>query len=187
MASALDQLRRLIAPLRTMIVNLAARAVVQRTDDAKKLQLVQLGVLEGEPVDDGEHHQSYGFSSVPLPGAEAVVVFPGGDREHPLVVSVSDRRYRPTGGEPGEVVVYNNAGASVRLTKDGDIVATPAPGRSVKLGSSSATTPPALASELADLKTRIAAWTPVAGDGGASIKTVIAGWPVAGAAKVGVE
>jgi phage gp45-like len=38
---------------------------------------------------------------------------------------VSDRRYRPTGGEPGEVTVYNNTGAKITLTKDGDIIASP--------------------------------------------------------------
>jgi hypothetical protein len=29
----------------------------------------------------------------------------------------------------GEVTVYNNAGASMTMTKDGDIIGTPAPGR----------------------------------------------------------
>lgn len=183
----LDQLRQLLRPLATRVANTVARAVVQLVDDGTKLQLVQLGVLAGETVDGAEHYQPYGFSSVPLPGAEAVVVFPNGDRSHPLVVSVSDRRYRPTGGDAGEVTMYNHNGAKATITKDGDIIATPAAGRDVLLGSDAASDPPALASELADLKSRIAAWVPVSGDGGASLKAAIAAWPVPGATKVKVE
>jgi phage baseplate assembly protein V len=127
----LKQIRELIRPLSTRIANGAARAVVELTDDGPKLQLLQVGVLAGETLDDAEHFQPYGFSSVPLGGAEAVVVFPNGDRAHPLVVVVSDRRYRPVGGEPGEVTVYNHTGAKVTITKDGDIKIQAAAGREV--------------------------------------------------------
>lgn len=125
----LDQLRLLLRPLVARIANIAARGTVKFVKDSAKQQLVQLGVLDGETIDDAEHFQPYGFSSVPLGGGEAVVIFPNGDRSHPLVVAVADRRYRPTGGEPGEVIVYNNTGAKIRLTKDGDVIAEPAPGR----------------------------------------------------------
>lgn len=138
----LGQLRQLLRPLATRIANTVARAVVQLADDGTKLQLLQVGVLAGETVEGAEHFQSYGFSSVPLAGAEAVVMFPGGDRAHPLVVSVSDRRHRPTGGEPGEVVVYNHVGASVKLTKDGDVVVRAAPGREVLVDDGSGATEP---------------------------------------------
>lgn len=185
--SMMDQINHLLRPLRTRVANLVARATVQLVDDDKAMQSVQLGVLAGEDVDDGERFQPYGLSSVPLAGAEAVVVFPGGDRGHPLVVAVDDRRHRPTGLEAGEVAVYNNAGAQVLLTKDGDIVVTPAPGRHVLLGSEAATAAAALATELADLKTRIAAWIPVPMDGGASLKPVFAAWPTPGATKVKAE
>lgn len=183
----LEQLGRLIRPLATRVANSIARGVVRLADDGPKLQLLQLGVLAGETIDGAEHHQPYGFTSVPLTGSEAVVLFPNGDRSHPLVVSVSDRRYRPTDGEPGQVTVHNHNGATVTLTADGDIVATPAPGRKVLIGSAAADDPPALSSELADLKARIAAWTPVPNDGGASLKTVFSAWPVPGATKVKVE
>lgn len=183
----LAQLRHLVRPLATRVANSVARAVVQLADDAKKLQSLQIGVLEDEDIDEAEHHQSYGFSSVPLEGAEAVVVFPNGDRGHPLVVAVSDRRYRPTGGQPGEVTVYNSTGAKVTITKDGDIVAVPAAGREVRLGSGSASDPPALASELEAIKTAIDTWVPVPNDGGASLKAVFSAWSTPGAGKVKVE
>lgn len=183
----LRQVGMMLRPIAARVANGVSRAVVQLVDDATKLQLLQVGALAGETLDEAEHHQPYGFSSVPLAGAEAVVVFPNGDRSHPLVVTVSDRRYRPTAGEPGEVTVHNHNGASVRLTADGDIIATPAPGRKVMLGSDAAADPPALASELADLKSRIASWVPVPNDGGASLKAVFAAWATPGATKVEVE
>lgn len=124
--------QHLLRPLRVNIANLAGRATVQLVDDAGKMQRLQIGDIPGGPYDGCEHVQPFGFSSVPLTGADtAVVIFPGGDRAHPLVVAVGDRRYRPTGGEPGTVTVYNHTGAKLVLTPDGDIIATPAPGREV--------------------------------------------------------
>lgn len=127
----LDQLARLMQPLKTRVANAIARAVVESVNDARKLQLLQISVSDRADIDDAERFQEYGFTSVPLPGAEAVVVFPNGDRAHPLVVGVDDRRYRPKDWEPGEAGVYNFTGAFVKLTKDGDIIARPAPGREV--------------------------------------------------------
>ena len=87
-------IEKMLAPLRTRVANLVARAVVQLVNDGTKLQVVQLEVLEGETRDGCERFQEYGFTSVPLAGSEAVVLFVGGRRDHPLVVAVDDRRYR---------------------------------------------------------------------------------------------
>lgn len=110
-----DQLRHLLRPLRMAIANSIARAVVTLVADGKRLQLVQIGDLEGGPYDDCERFQQYGFSSVPLAGAEAVVIFPNGDRSRALVVAVDDRRYRPTGGQAGDVFLYNDQGTLIRI------------------------------------------------------------------------
>lgn len=143
----ISQLEHLLRPLRTRISNLVGRGVVKGADDGKKLQALQLGVLAGETVDGGEHHQPYGFSSVPLGGAEAVVLFPDGDRARPLVVATSDRRYRPTDGEAGQVTMYHWKGAKVTMLENGNIELTPAPGGQVLVGGS----PVALATK-ADVK-----------------------------------
>ncbi len=123
----LAELRHLLRPLRHAVANSLARAVVRLVDDNKKLQMVQLEVLEGETIDDGERFQQYGFSSTPFPDAEAVVLFPGGDRGRPLVVAVDDRRYRPTGSQPGDVFLYNQNGTLIRIR-----------GSEIRLGSQSA-------------------------------------------------
>lgn len=140
MAISRDMLQQLhhhvMRPIAMRIANSLARAVVQLVDDSKQLQLLQLGVLADETVDDAEHHQPYGLASVPLAGGEAVVVFPGGDRGHPLVVVASDRRYRPTGRTQGEVCLYTDEGDLVRLGR-GHVISLVTSG-TIKLGSASA-------------------------------------------------
>lgn len=128
-----EQLRHMLRPIATRVANSIARGVVQLVDDSTKLQLVQLGILAEETVDAGEHFQPYGLSSVPLPGAEHVTLFPGGDRAHPIVIVVSDRRYRPTGGDPGLVALYNHVGARVLLLPDGTVEIRSASGAATKL------------------------------------------------------
>jgi phage baseplate assembly protein V len=127
----LRQLERLLRPLATRAANTVARGVVQLVDDSTKMQLLQLGVLDGETLDGAEHFQPYGFYSVPLAGAEAAVIFPNGDRTHPIVVAVADRSKRPTDGDGGEVGIYGPTGARVRMMANGDIELQPAPGREV--------------------------------------------------------
>lgn len=120
----IENLRKLLAPLRTRIANMVARSVVQLADDSKKLQSVQLGVLAGETREGVERFQNYGFSSVPLDGAEAVVLFVGGSRDHGLAIAVDDRRYRIRNLESGEVAVYTDQGDSIVLKRDGNIEVT---------------------------------------------------------------
>ncbi len=129
----IETFQRLLAPLRNRIANMVARAVVQLVDDTGKLQVVQLGVLADETRDGCERFQEYGFTSVPLPGAEAVVLFAGGRRDHGLVVAVDDRRHRMVGLQPGEVALYNNAGANAVLRADGAIELAAASGATVLL------------------------------------------------------
>ena len=136
----LAQIRHMIRPVSTRVANMVARAVVQLADDGRKLQMLQVGALADEDIPDAEHHQPYGFSSIPLEGAEAVLVFPNGDRSHPLVVAVSDRRHRPTGGVAGEVTMYHHAGARVIMKDNGDITVVPGAGGKVKIDDGSGAT-----------------------------------------------
>lgn len=100
---------------------MVARAVVERVNDAKKMQLVQLGILTDETREDIERVQNYGFTGVPLEGAEAVVVFVGGRRDHGLAIAVDDRRYRVKGLKPGEVAIYTDEGDQITIKRGGNI------------------------------------------------------------------
>ena len=97
------------------------RVVLGLVNDAAKLQAVQVTVRAGEVRDRAEHFQHYGFTSVPLPGAEGIGLAVGGSTDHMVVINIDDRRYRKTGLLPGEVAIYTRWGDYI-LIKEGEIV-----------------------------------------------------------------
>lgn len=114
MKSALKAMTRAIG-------NLLSRAVVTGVNTAKKCQAVQVELMPGEPKEDVEHLEPYGFTSAPLTGAEAIAVFPDGDRSHGVVLVVADRRYRIKGLAAGEVALYTDEGDTL-IFRRGNIV-----------------------------------------------------------------
>lgn len=99
---------RLIAPLSRRVRLMVGRAVLTAVNDAGGLQTVQVKLLADEVRDGVERMQQYGFTSVPLPGAEGVMVSVGGSRDHGIVIAMDDRRYRIKGLQPGEVALYTD-------------------------------------------------------------------------------
>lgn len=87
---------------------MVARSIVRLVSDSDGIQTLQLSILRGETQNEVERFQNYGMTSVPLSGAEAAVVFVGGNRDHGLVIAVDDRRYRVKGLADGEVCVYTD-------------------------------------------------------------------------------
>lgn len=102
------------------------RAVLSLVHDDKKLQEVQASLLADEARATMERFQQYGFTSVPLPGAEGIALAVGGSRGHMVVIAVDDRRYRRVGLQPGETCIYNDKGDRVHIREDGtiDVVAS---------------------------------------------------------------
>jgi phage gp45-like len=112
----------LLAVLRRRLANVVRRAVVALIDDSPKMQLAQINVqTDGDTCDGCERFQEYGFSSVPLKGAEAVVLFVGGLRDHPLVIAIDDRRSRKRGLQPGEVCLYTDEGDFLIFERGGHV------------------------------------------------------------------
>lgn len=70
-----------------------------------------------ETITNREYFQHYGFSSVPLAGAEAILVQEG---NHIVMIASDDRRYR-VGLEAGEVCLYTDEGDQIRLKRDKEI------------------------------------------------------------------
>ena len=114
----IDDIKRFIAPLARRVDNMVARAVVRVMSDETKLQSMQAEILKGEVRDNIERFQEYGFTSVPQDGAEAVVVFAGGDRSHGLIIAVDDRRYRMKKMAKGEVAIYTDEGDHIHFKRD---------------------------------------------------------------------
>lgn len=114
-------LGRLIGPLKRRILLLVARGVVELVNDGLKVQGLQVSLLAEELRDGVERFQEYGFTSHPHPGAEAVVVFQGGDRSHGLAIAVDDRRYRLKGLAAGEVALYTDEGDRAHFKRNGEM------------------------------------------------------------------
>lgn len=106
-------MRMLMQRLSRRVDNLVARGIVWMADSSK-IQRVQISLQKGE-VRFAEHFQPYGFHSVPLPRAQAVVLFVGGIRDHALCVSVDDPRYRPIDWAAGEVGLKTHEGDFIRM------------------------------------------------------------------------
>lgn len=112
---------RLSAPLMRRIRSAIGRGFVRLVNDALKMQGLQVSLLADETWDNVERFQEYGFTSHPHPNAEAIVVFPGGKRDHGIVIAVDDRRYRLKSMAPGEVALYSDEGDYVWLKRNRNI------------------------------------------------------------------
>lgn len=97
-----------LAPVRRRVRLMVSRAVLNAVNDAGGIQIVQSKLLAGETRDGIERMQNYGYTSVPLPGAEGLGVCVGGSRNHVVVVVVEDGRHRMKGLQPGEVAMYSH-------------------------------------------------------------------------------
>jgi phage baseplate assembly protein V len=99
------------------------RAVLGTVDASKPLASAQAEGLNGETFADVELVQQYGFVSVPLAGADAVILPMGGRSAHGVVVAVDDARHRLADLQAGEVALYTdenarNGGHRLALKRD---------------------------------------------------------------------
>jgi len=106
------------------VMNMIARGVLAAVDDGNGVQVLSLSLLAGERKDNVERFMEYGFTSVPTGEAEAIVIFPGGDRSAGVVVALDERGSRMTGLAAGEVAVYTNEGDSIVLKRNNEIEVT---------------------------------------------------------------
>lgn len=107
--------------MRDRIMLMMGRAVLQAVNDAGGIQIGQASILEDEERSNLERLQDYGFTSVPLSGADAFVAFPGGNRDNGVILRVDDRRYRLASLKGGEVAIYTDEGDFIILKRDNNI------------------------------------------------------------------
>lgn len=99
------------------LAQLVSRAVIQMVNDAGGLQELQVQALADELLDRVERFQQYGLTTVPLPGAEGLLLSVGGSRSNAVIIAVDDRRYRLQGLEDGEVALYTDEGDFIHLKR----------------------------------------------------------------------
>lgn len=123
----MSQPRMTAAEAARRALTVISRAFLRKAHDDKKndLQTVDIDVMPFEKHTKVERHQQYGASVVPKPpsgkgkAADAIVLYLGSDRAHPVVISVEDRRFRITGLKEGEVALYDDQQQRMYLTRDG--------------------------------------------------------------------
>ncbi|MEF3074134.1 phage baseplate assembly protein V [Methylobacter sp. Wu1] len=114
-------INKVMAPAMRGIRLMVGRGVLALVNDAAKMQTVQVKLLDGE-VRDMERFQNYGFTSYPQVGAEVAAVFVGGNRDHGLVLAIDDRRFRLKALQAGEVALYDDQGAVIKLSRTGIVI-----------------------------------------------------------------
>ena len=109
----IDTFEKLARRFRLMI----ARSVVNLISDAGEIQLVQVNSLAGETRDEVEHLQTYGHTSHAPSGAQAVVLFPDGDRTRGIALVVGHKSFRPVLAK-GESALYDDQGQTITIHRD---------------------------------------------------------------------
>lgn len=120
----LRAIEKYTAPIWRRVLQTVARAVIKNSLDTGGVQKLQLLVLADELLDGVDRVQEYGFTSRPMTGAEAVMVCVGGNRDHPVVIAVDDRRYRIKALEEGEVAIYDDQDQKIVLKRGNKIEVT---------------------------------------------------------------
>jgi len=81
---------------------------------------LQVKVLDGEVLNNIRRVEHYGLSTRALPGCQAYIVFPSGDRSYGVALVVGDKRYQMD-LEGGEVALHDDQGNYVAIKRDGNI------------------------------------------------------------------
>lgn len=91
-----------------------SRATLNVGDDSGAYQTHQIEGFPTELRNNVQRLQSPGFTSMPLPGAKALVSWQSGHRGFGSIIGIEDGRYRVTGLKPGEFALYVVYGADAK-------------------------------------------------------------------------
>jgi len=102
-----------------------ARGVVQLVMDSGQGQVLQVRA-GGELIDGVERFQPYGFSSNPPVGTETMIMFVGGNRDHPIAFDMRGDAARKEAvtnsqSENGDILIYSAGGQFIRVAANGKI------------------------------------------------------------------
>ncbi|MBO9647353.1 MAG: phage baseplate assembly protein [Variovorax sp.] len=86
------------------------RGRITTGNDAGMVQTQQVKIGELETRDNTKRVAEYGFTSMPLPGCHAVVIFVGGDRSNGVIIGTNDQNHRLKNLQPGEAAIYTDLG-----------------------------------------------------------------------------
>lgn len=113
-----------MSSLWTRMMLMLARGIVTAVDSSTKLQTISVSLLADEDKGGLEHFETYGLTSNPPDGLEALAAFIGGDRSHGVVIGVGDRLFRLKGLARGEVALYTDEGDVIHFQRGRKIAAS---------------------------------------------------------------
>lgn len=114
-----NRARASIVSLERRIKGMLMRGTVTKTNDAKKLQTLDLSITRFFKPTDIEHFHPFGFTHHPKKGSEVLVAALGGNPDHLIALPVVDRRYRIKNMAEGEIAVHDDQGQVVHFKRDG--------------------------------------------------------------------
>lgn len=114
-------IKRAIKPLQNKVMMLVGRCVLLATNDTEGVQKIKASVMAGEIMENVERFQNYGLSSNVPSGAEGVIVFPLGNREHGICIALENRKFRLKDLKEGEVALYTDEGDTIIFKRGGKI------------------------------------------------------------------
>jgi len=104
-------------------------------NDSGVVQMLQVQLGADEVRDNTPRLAEFGFTSMPPPGSDAVLVFLRGDRSSGVVIATGNQTFRLKNLAPGEVALYDAFGKYVKLSQTGIVVE--AAGQSVTVNDAS--------------------------------------------------
>lgn len=117
-------MNQVINELKRKILLAVGIGILRIIDDTKKIQKCQISLMDNETHSNVDRYQEYGFSSVPLPGAQAVAVSIAGSRDNSIIIATEDGRHRPLNLNAGEVTIYNHLGDKIVIKQNRTIEIT---------------------------------------------------------------
>ena len=101
---------RLLSPLYRRMATMIGRCILSALDSSSGVQNASVTIMADEEMKGVEYMEPYGFTSVPLQGAEGVVLNVSSRRGSCVVVSLGNRKFRLKGLKSGEVALYTDEG-----------------------------------------------------------------------------
>lgn len=121
----LSDLEKALRPLSARLMGVIRRGKVLATDDSAGVQRLKIQGDAGEPREQIDRVQQYGFTARPPEGSEYVMCSVGGTGDHLIAIAVDDRKTRPRDLAVGESAQWSAFGDRVWL-RDGEIkIGTP--------------------------------------------------------------
>lgn len=108
--------------LKLRVWAIIGRGRVKFVDDSGPVQKMQVLMNGIETPDNRYRVPEFGFTSNPPEDSDVIAVHVAGDRSAGAVLGTNHQPSRPTGLQPGEMMIYSQDGKSVYLTASGGIV-----------------------------------------------------------------